>query len=197
MSTLPRIYLARHGETQWALDGKHTSRTDISLTERGEKNARQLGERLLGLSFAAVYTSPLVRARRTCELSGFNSAIVDDGLHEWQYGDYEGRKTKEIRAERPDWSIFKHGCPGGESPAEVAARADGVIERLRQESGNVLVFSHAHFLRIFAVRWLGFPPAAAKGFRLSTASLSIVGYEHERLDEPTLWLWNDDRHVTD
>lgn len=197
MSTLPRIYLARHGETQWALDGKHTSRTDIPLTARGERNAQQLGDRLRGIDFAAVYSSPLARARRTCELAGFNSAIIEPDLHEWQYGDYEGRRTKEIRQERPDWLIFRDGCPGGESPEAVASRADRVIERLRRESGNVLLFSHAHFLRIFAVRWLGFPPAAAKGFRLSTASLSIFGYEHECVDEPTMWLWNDDRHVTD
>lgn len=188
---LPKVYLARHGETEWSLSGRHTSRTDLPLTERGERNARALGERLRGMTFARVWTSPLERARRTCELAGFGGrAEADPELVEWQYGDYEGKRTDEIRRERPDWLLFRDGCPGGESPAEVGSRADRVIARLRTVPGNVLLFGHGHFTRVLAARWLGLPAGAAGYFLLGTASLSALSYEHS-LDEPGIYLWNE------
>jgi broad specificity phosphatase PhoE len=140
--TLPVLYLARHGETIWSLSGQHTGRTDLPLTERGERNARALGKRLRGLAFAKVFTSPLQRAARTCELAGFGAvAEIDPDLFEWNYGQYEGRRTAEIHAERPDWQLFRDGCPGGESPDQIGARADRVVERVRAIKGDVLVFS--------------------------------------------------------
>jgi probable phosphoglycerate mutase len=194
-AALPVIYLARHGETAWSLSGQHTGRTDLPLTERGERNARRLGERLRGLTFARVLTSPLQRAARTCELAGFGTAAeVDGNLLEWNYGDYEGRRTVEIHAERPDWQLFRDGCPGGESPEQVGARADRVVSRVRAIEGDVLLFSSGHFLRVFAARWLGLEPAGGRYFLLSTASLSALGYEHNR-SEPVIRLWNETHHV--
>ena len=191
------VYLARHGETAWTLSGQHTGLTDLPLTERGERNARRLAERLRGLSFAKVFTSPLQRARRTCELAGFGAlAEIDRDLIEWNYGDYEGRRTVDIHRERPDWQIFRDGCPGGESPSEVAARADSTIKRIRAIEGNVLLFSSGHFLRVLAARWLGLEPGAGRFFLLSTASLSALSYEHN-LSQPAIRLWDDDRHVGD
>jgi broad specificity phosphatase PhoE len=194
---LPIIYLARHGETAWSLTGQHTGLTDLPLTERGERNARQLGERLRGLTFAKVYTSPLQRAARTCELAGFGAvAEVDRDLVEWDYGQYEGRRTAEIRAERPDWELFRDGCPGGESPAQASARADRVVNRLRAVQGDVLLFSSGHFIRVLATRWIGLEVTAnARRFMLSTASLSAVGYENE-LSRPVIRLWNETNHVS-
>src|SRR6202030_1087273 len=161
--------------------GQHTGRTDLPLTERGERNARALGERLRGLACARVFTSPLRRATRTCELVGFGAAAeIDPDLVEWDYGQYEGRRTAEIHAERPDWQLFRDGCPGGESPDQVGARADRVVARVRAVEGDVLVFSSGHFLRVLAARWLGLEPEAGKYFWLSTASLSALGYEHDR-----------------
>jgi probable phosphoglycerate mutase len=196
MSTeLPAIYLARHGETAWSLTGQHTGLTDLPLTERGERNARALGERVNGLKFVKVFTSPLQRARRTCELAGFGTAVeVDRDLLEWDYGQYEGRRTAEIHADRPDWQLFRDGCPGGESPDQVAARADGVVSRMRAVGGDVLLFSSGHFLRVLAARWLGLEPGAGRLFLLSTASLSALGYEHNR-SQPVIRLWDDTRHV--
>jgi probable phosphoglycerate mutase len=195
--SLPIVYLARHGETAWSLSGQHTGRTDIPLTERGERNARRLGDRLQGLSFSKVLVSPLQRAARTCTLAGFGSvAVPDSDLLEWNYGDYEGRRTKEILRDRPDWQLFRDGCPGGESPAEVAARADRVVERVRAVDGNVLLFSSGHFLRMLAARWLGLEPAAGRYFLLGTASLSALGYEHGAADT-VIRLWDDTRHVGD
>jgi probable phosphoglycerate mutase len=192
---LPVIHLARHGETTWSLSGQHTSRTDLPLTERGERNARALGERLLGLSFARVFISPLQRAVRTCELAGFGgTAGSDPDLFEWDYGQYEGRRTAEIHAERPDWLLFRDGCPGGESPDQVGARADRVIERVRAVRGDVLLFSSGHFLRVLAARWLGLDAPAGRYFLLGTASLSALGYEHN-LAEPAILLWNETRHL--
>jgi probable phosphoglycerate mutase len=192
---LPKIYLARHGETAWTVSGQHTGISDIPLTERGERNARRLGERLKGLTFARVLTSPLQRARRTCELAGFGpQAEVDPELVEWNYGAYEGRTTTDIRKEQPDWFLFRDGGPGGETVAQVGARADRVVSRLRAMAGDVLVFSSGHFLRVVAARWLGLPPGDARYFLLTTASLSILGYEHT-LNEPVVRLWNDDRHA--
>jgi broad specificity phosphatase PhoE len=192
---LPKIYLARHGETAWSLSGQHTGVTDIPLTEHGERNARSLGERLRGMAFVQVLTSPLQRARRTCELAGFGAqAEVDADLVEWNYGDYEGKRTADIRKERPDWFLFRDGCPGGETPEVVAARADRIVARLRALNGDVLIFSHGHFLRVLAARWLGKPASDGRFLLLSTAALSILGYEHN-LDEPVLRLWNDDQHL--
>jgi broad specificity phosphatase PhoE len=192
---LPVIYVARHGETAWSLSGQHTGLTDLPLTERGERNARRLGERLKGLSFARVFTSPLQRAVRTCELAGFGAAEVDRDLVEWNYGEYEGRRTAEILAERPDWQLFRDGCPGGESPEQIGARADRVVSRVRAAPGDVLIFSSGHFLRVLAARWLGLEPAAGRYFLLSTASLGTLAYEHNSLSEPVIRLWNDTRHV--
>jgi broad specificity phosphatase PhoE len=194
-AALPAVYLARHGETEWSISGQHTGRTDIPLTGRGERDALGLGQRLSGATFAKVLTSPLVRASRTCELAGFGArAEMDPDLQEWDYGQYEGRRTIDIRKERPGWYLFSDGCPGGESVEAVGARADRVVSRLRSIEGNILVFSHGHILRVLAARWLGLPAGEARLFLLSTAALSILGYEHA-LNEPTIRLWNDDRHV--
>lgn len=194
---LPVIYLARHGETEWSLSGQHTGNTDLPLTPRGERNAKRLGERLAGTAVDHVFTSPLLRARTTCELAGFGEqAVVDEDLREWNYGDYEGLTTPQIREQRPDWQLFRDGCPGGESVAEIEARADRVIARLRACSGNILLFSSGHFLRVLASRWIGLSAAGGQNFLLSTATLSALGYEH-KLDEPVIRLWNDARHVGD
>ena len=194
----PIVYLARHGETAWTLSGQYTGLTDLPLTERGERNARRLEERLRGLSFTRVFTSPLQRARRTCELAGFGAvAEIDSDLVEWNYGDYEGRYTGEIRAKRPGWELFRDGCPRGESPAQAAARADRVVSRIRAVLGNVLLFSSGHFIRVLATRWIGLEVTAiARRFLLSTASLSAVGYDKE-LSRPVIRLWNDTHHVGD
>lgn len=194
--SLPHIYLARHGETAWSLTGQHTGRTDIPLTPRGETNARQLGERLRGMQFAHVFTSPLVRARRTAELAGFPNAVPEADLLEYDYGQYEGLKTAEIRQQRPDWDLFRDGCPGGETVEQIGARADHLFTRLRAlPPGDVILFAHGHVLRVLVARWLLLPPIEARRFLLSTAALSILGYEHNRLEEPALALWNDTRHV--
>jgi broad specificity phosphatase PhoE len=188
---LPLVYLARHGETAWSLSGQHTGRTDLPLTERGERQARALGERLRGANFAAVLTSPSQRARRTAELAGFGGlADTDPDLAEWDYGQYEGRRTAEILAERPGWFLFRDGAPGGETPDQVATRADRVIRRARAVGGDVLIFSSAHILRVLAARWLGFEAAGGRYFVLDTSSLSILGYEHN-LAEPAIRLWNE------
>ena len=189
---LPIIYLARHGETAWSLSGQHTGRTDIPLTERGERQARALGERLRGPDFAKVLVSPSQRARRTAELAGFGNAVeVDPDLAEWDYGRYEGRRTAEILAERPGWLLFRDGCPDGETAARVGARADRVIERVRTAHGNVLLFSSGHILRVLAARWLGLEPAAGSCFLLGTASLSTLDHEHNNPAEPAIRLWNE------
>ena len=192
---LPEVYLARHGETAWSLSGQHTGRTEVPLTDRGERNAVNLGERLRGMTFSRVLVSPRVRAQRTCELAGFTAmAEVLPDLAEWDYGAYEGRKTVDIRKEWPGWYIFRDGCPEGESVAEVGARADRVITLLRASGDRILLFGHGHFFRVLAARWIGLPAEAAAHLLLSTASLSVLSYEHN-LDDPALRLWNDDRHV--
>jgi broad specificity phosphatase PhoE len=192
---LPIVYLARHGETAWTLTGQHTGLTDLPLTERGERNARRLEERLRGVTFAKVFTSPLQRATRTCELAGFGAlAEIDRDLLEWNYGEYEGRLTTDIHRERPDWQLFRDGCPGGESPNQIGARADRAVKRVRAIDGDVLVFSSGHFLRVFAARWLGLDAAFGRYFVLSTASLSALCYEHNR-SQPVIRLWDDTRHV--
>jgi broad specificity phosphatase PhoE len=193
---LPVVYVARHGETAWSLSGQYTGRTDLPLTERGERIAQRLGERLRELTFAKVFTSPLQRARRTCALAGFEGlAEIDPDLVEWDYGKYEGRRTAEIVADRPGWQLFRDGCPDGESPQQAALRADRVIERVRHVPGNVLLFSSGHFIRVLAARWLGLEPTQnSRHFALSTASLSALGYERD-LSRPVIQLWNETRHV--
>ncbi|MEO0965246.1 MAG: histidine phosphatase family protein [Planctomycetota bacterium] len=191
---LPQLYLARHGETAWTVTGQHTGMTDLPLTEPGKANARKLGGRLQGRGFRQVLTSPLARAVQTGELAGFKEGVVTDpDLVEWNYGEYEGKTTPQIRQGRPDWEIFRDGCPGGETADDVAARADRVIDRIRALNGDVLLFSHSHFLHIFAARWLGLDPTAGRCFYLGTAALSILGYHHD-LDDPVIRLWNDCSH---
>jgi broad specificity phosphatase PhoE len=193
---LPVVYLARHGETAWTLTGQHTGLTDLPLTANGERNARRLGERLKGQRFTRVFASPLQRAARTCELAGYGSvAESDPDLVEWDYGEYEGLRSSEIFAKRPDWDLFRDGCPGGESPEQVGERADRVIQRLRAVDGDALLFSSGHFIRVLATRWLVLAPGTAgRYFALSTASVSALGYEHN-LSHPVIRLWNDDHHV--
>jgi broad specificity phosphatase PhoE len=195
-SDLPIIYLARHGETAWTLSRQHTGLTDLPLTENGEQTARRLGERLRGVTFAKVFTSPLQRARRTCELAGFGGvAEIDPDLVEWDYGQYEGRRGDDIRAERPDWILFRDGCPGGETPWQVSARTDRVIQRVRAVSADVLLFTSGHFMRVLAARWLGLEPTAnSRYLMLSPASLSALGYEDD-FSRPVIRFWNDTRHV--
>ena len=188
---LPKIYLARHGETAWTLTGQHTSRTDIPLTPQGEQEAVRLGRHLEGIPLRRVLSSPRQRARRTCEIAGFGDAMeVDTVLAEWNYGSYEGRTTLDIRQERPNWSIYRDGCPEGETPAEIESRADTVIARLHDMDGDTLIFSHGHFLRVLAARWLNLTVQSAALFHLATASLSILSFEHTR-SEPVIVLWND------
>jgi broad specificity phosphatase PhoE len=193
---LPIVYLARHSETAWTLSGQHTGLTDLPLTGQGERTARRLGECLKGLTFAKVFTSPLQRARQTCELAGFGpGAESDPDLVECDYGKYEGRRGAEIRAERPDWNLFRDGCPGGETPQQVSTRGERVVSRLRAIPGDVLVFTSGHFMRVLASRWLGLEPTAnSRYFMLSTASLSALGYEND-FSRPVIRFWNDTRHV--
>jgi broad specificity phosphatase PhoE len=188
---LPCVTLVRHGETEWSASGRHTGRTDIPLTAEGERKAKGLRERFKGVMFDRVFTSPLQRARHTCELAGFGDrAKTDPDLLEWNYGDYEGRKSSEILAERPGWLLFRDGCPNGEQPADVGARADRVIARLRATDDRAIVFSSGHILRVLTARWLGLPPSEGRLFMLSTASVSVLGYEHHK-DAPAIQLWNE------
>ena len=192
---LPIVYLTRHGETAWTLSGQHTGLTDLPLTERGERNVRQLEERLRGVTFAKVFTSPLQRVTRTCELAGFGAvAEIDRDLLEWNYGEYEGRRSVDIHKERADWQLFRDGCPGGETPSEVGARADRAVKRVRAAEGAVLLFSSGHFLRVFTARWLGLDAGMGRYFVLNPGSVSELGYEHN-LSEPTIRLWNDTRYL--
>ena len=196
IETLPVTYLARHGDTPWSVSGRHTGLTDLPLTKTGELNARRLGERLTGLKFVKVFTSPLQRAARTCELAGFGAqAEIDPDLVEWNCGEYEGLRSDEILAKRPDWQLFRDGAPGGESTVQVAERANRVVQRVRSVGGNVLLFSSGHLIRVLAARWLALDPSGvARYFLLNPASLSALGYEH-KLSQPVIRLWNDDRHV--
>ena len=193
---LPVVYIARHGNTAWTRSGQHTGLTDLPLTPDGEENARRLGERLKGMKFAKVFTSPLQRAARTCKLSGFgDSAETDPDLVEWDYGEYEGLRSSEILQRRPDWQLFRDGCPGGESLEQIGERADRVVERIRSVSGDVLLFSSGHFIRVLTARWLGLGAGVGGPyFLLSPASLSALSYEHN-LSRPVIRLWNDDHHV--
>jgi broad specificity phosphatase PhoE len=186
-----QIYLIRHGETAWSLSGRHTGRTDVPLTARGELQAKQVGALLNALRFSQVLVSPLQRARRTCELAGYGQAMrVEPNLHEWDYGQYEGLTSEQIRAQYADWDVFRDGCPGGESPKQMGARVDGVLSQLRAMSGRVAVFSHGHFLRALAVRWIELPLRQGRNFGLNAGALSMLGYEHHNLQEPAIELWN-------
>lgn len=190
-SELPRLFLARHGDTAWTDSRQRTGRTDLPLTERGEDRARQLGERLRQFSFARVFTSPLQRASKTCMLAGFGeTAEADADLLEWDYGRFEGKLTRQIVQERPGWEMFRDGCPDGESPPDVADRADRFIARAQAVEGDVLAFSSAHIIRMIAARWLGLPPAAGRLFFCRPASVGVLGFEHNSREEPIIGLWN-------
>ena len=199
LSALPQLYVIRHGETAWSLSGQHTGRTDLPLTVQGEQDAHELTERLRAVKFGRVLTSPLMRARRTCELAGLGEAAgIEPDAIEWDYGDYEGQRPADIRKERPGWNIFRDGCPSGESPTEVSQRADRLIARLRTLEGNIGLFSHGQFGRVLGARWIGLPAMQAQHLLLSTASLSILGYGHNLVDEPAIALWNSgavERHA--
>jgi len=186
-----RLHLIRHGETEWTLSSQHTGRTDIPLTEQGEQDARKLAAQLRDVRFSRVFTSPRQRARRTCELVGLEAvAEIESDLAEWDYGDYEGQRSADIRKGRPDWNLFRDGCPRGESPVQVSERADRVIARLRALEGNIAIFSHGHFGRVLAARWIGLSVEQAQHFLLSTASISVLGYEHNLAEESSIVLWN-------
>lgn len=186
----PEIVLVRHGETAWSRSGQHTGRSDIPLTPEGEAAAGQLAARLQGRSFACIWTSPSQRARTTCALAGFGAASeVKQDLAEWNYGAYEGRTTKDIQQERPAWQLFRDGCPAGEVVADVGIRADRIIAAARTVDDDILIFSSAHFLRVLTARWIGLPPTGGSLLFLGTASISTLGYEHNR-SEPILRSWN-------
>ena len=186
--TKPVLWLARHGETEWSRTLRHTGRTDIPLTEKGEEEARALRGPLAEVAFDRVVCSPLSRARQTCELAGLGDrAELRDELLEWDYGDYEGITSVEIRERDPDWVLWRDGCPGGESPAQIGGRMDGLIAELLQESGNVAVFAHGHALRVLAARWVGLGPEGGQLLKLATATLSRLGWEHETR---VVDLWN-------
>ena len=190
MTTWPKqqIFLIRHGETEWSVSGQHTGITDIPLTEKGRNVARLLKPVLAKENFTFVLTSPLKRALETCELAGFGErAEIDRNLMEWNYGEYEGLTPKQIHAKAPGWMIFRDGCPGGEKPGEVGARADRLIERVRNQEGNIAFFAHGHLFRVFAARWLGLPPESGRHFLLDTATLNILGYYR---DIPAVKRWN-------
>jgi probable phosphoglycerate mutase len=186
------IYLIRHGETEWSLTGRHTGHTDIPLTVHGEDEARRIEPRLRSLAFSHVFTSPRQRARRTCQLAKLDSdAVVDATLSEWDYGDYEGQRSPDIRNERPGWNLYHDGCPKGEKPQEVSTRADRLIDSLRKLEGNIALFTHGQFGGVLAVRWLGLPLVIAQHFPLGTASLSILGNDPHHPEVPVIALWNE------
>ncbi len=181
------LWLIRHGETEWSLSGAHTGRTDIPLTASGREKAAAVGRYLKGCRFDLVLVSPLQRARDTCRLAGYENALVDPDLMEWDYGDYEGRTTSQIQSGRPGWSLWTDGVPNGETAAQVAARADSVIARTLSIAGDVALFAHGHILRILTARWLGLPAQDGRLFALGTASISTLGYERET---PVITRWN-------
>ncbi len=188
---LSHLYLIRHGQTAWSRSGQHTGRTDIPLTEQGEQEALKLAELLRAVSFDRVFSSPRQRAWQTCKLVGLAAdAELEPDLAEWDYGDYEGQRTADIRQVRPDWNLFRDGCPRGESPLQIAKRADRLLARLRKLEGTIAMFTHGHFGRALAARWIGWPVSHALNFLLDTASLSILGYGHQRAEEPVIVRWN-------
>ncbi len=191
---LPKIYLVRHGETEWAISGKHTGRTDIELTERGKRNASDLGERLGSHRFEKIISSPLIRARATCELAGF-TPVIDPEVMEWHYGDYEGMLSSEIKQRDPDWNVFFDGCPNGESPEQVTERALGVLAKLESRTGDVAIFSHGHFLRALAGCWLAGTVEAGRQLLLSPGAVCILSYDHHSREERAIELWNDVSHI--
>lgn len=194
MATLrtPDVWLIRHGETEWTVSRRHTGLTDLPLTPAGEKQAKALRYRLKTVSFARVFYSPLRRAARTCELAGYGpTAEMYRNLVEWNYGDYEGKMRPEILAEKPDWIIFRDGCPNGESPIDVGVRADRVISRIRTINGNVALFSSGHFLRVLIARWLDLDPSAGRYFKLGTGAVSVLSCDHGNLSEPVVRLLNE------
>jgi broad specificity phosphatase PhoE len=195
---LPRLFLARHGDTEWTDARRKTGRTDLPLNERGETRARQMGERLQQFSFAEVFTSPLQRASRTCVLAGFGDvAEIDSDLVEWDYGSFEGQMTAQIHKDRPGWELFRDGCPGGEMPQDVARRADRFISRVLGAEGDVLAFSSGHIIRMIAARWFGMPPRDGRFFYCRPASVGVLGFEHECKDEPIIGLWNFVRQMNE
>jgi probable phosphoglycerate mutase len=195
-SELPKLFLARHGDTAWTDSHQHTGRTDLPLNARGEEHARLLGERLRSLSFAHVFTSPLQRASKTCAIAGFGAgAEVDHDLLEWDYGRYEGKVTSDVLKERPGWELYRDGCPGGESPQDVALRADRFIARVHGIAGDVLAFSSGHIIRMIAARWLGLPPAAGRFFFCEPASVGVLGFEHNSREQPIVRRWNFVSHL--
>jgi broad specificity phosphatase PhoE len=187
------VLLARHGETEWSLSGQHTGTTDIPLTDMGRRQAELLRPRMEERDYALVLTSPLGRARETCALAGLDAhAEIDEDLREYDYGDYEGITTKDIRVERPDWYLWRDGCPGGEMPEDAGRRADRLIERVLAAEGDVALFGHGHMLRVIGARWLELPPAAAGRLALGTGALCDLGFERE---VRVTWLWNDTSHI--
>jgi broad specificity phosphatase PhoE len=185
---MQQVYLVRHGETEWSLTGQHTGITDIPLTENGRKVAKLLAPVLARETLALVLTSPLRRARETCELSGLGAvAQIDRDLIEWKYGEFEGLTSREIREKVPEWSLFDHGCPGGETPEQVGDRADRIIARARGAEGNIALFAHGHLLRVLAARWLGFSAGAGRHFLLDTGTLNILSYYY---GAPAIKTWN-------
>jgi broad specificity phosphatase PhoE len=194
-AALPEVWIARHGETPWTISTQHTGRTDVPLTAGGEAEALRLKARLAGRTFARVWTSPLARARRTCELAGFGDrAVAEPDLQEWDYGEYEGLTHAQILARNPGWVVFRDGAPGGESPADAGARADRLIARLRALDGDTLLFGHGHFSRVLGARWIGLPVLGATRLLLATAAVSVLGYDHH-LDEAAIRLWDDTHHL--
>jgi probable phosphoglycerate mutase len=186
-----RLYLIRHGETEWSRSGRHTGRTAIPLTPSGEDEARELGKHLRDISFAQVLTSPLRRAVQTCSLAGLDkNPEIEPDLAEWDYGDYEGQRSVDILEERPDWNVYRDGCPGGEMPAQVSARADRLISRLLKLDGNIALFAHGQFGSVLAARWIGLAVAEAEHFMLGTASLSILAFDPHHAGVPVIALWN-------
>jgi broad specificity phosphatase PhoE len=190
-SMLSRLYLIRHGATAWSRTRQHAGRTDIPLNEQGEQDSRKLAKRLGEVRFSRVFTSPLQRARRTCELAGLGGvAEIEPDLTEWDYGDYEGELSSDTRKKQPEWNLFRDGGPRGELPAQISERADRLVARLRTLEGNIAVFSHGQFLRVVAARWIGLPVGQAQHFVLDTTSVSILGYEHDLTNEPAILMWN-------
>jgi probable phosphoglycerate mutase len=195
---LPRLFLARHGDTEWTDSRRKTGRTDLPLNERGEERARQIGGRLQQFSFTQVFTSPLQRASRTCVLAGYGDiAESNSDLVEWDYGKFEGTLSADIQQDWPGWELFRDGCPGGEMPQDVAQRADRFISRVLSADGDVLAFSSGHIIRMIAARWLGLPPATGRFFYCRPASVGVLGFEHESTAEPIIGLWNFVRQLKD
>jgi broad specificity phosphatase PhoE len=188
---LPRLFLVRHGDTAWTDSHRKTGRTDLPLNERGEEHARQIGAELSRFSFSHAFTSPLQRASRTCALAGFGAgAEADSDLLEWDYGRFEGKRTSEIFELRRGWELFRDGCPEGETPPDVAGRADRFIARVHEAAGDVLAFASGHIIRMIAARWLGLPPVAGRFFYCDPASVGVLGFEHNSPKEPVIRLWN-------